>query len=85
MIVVLTAVGLFLYQVIDRSQHYFAYKTNVNVEVVYNTSVAFPSVTLCNQNNFRFDGFSLRFISIYYNGTMCPSVNLLDLLFTKII
>ena len=47
------AITLFLVQVYDRAQTYFNYKTNTNVEVVYVSEVSFPSVTICNQNNYR--------------------------------
>ena len=46
------AITLFLVQVYDRAQTYFNYKTNTNVEVVYVSEVSFPSVTICNQNNY---------------------------------
>lgn len=40
-------------QVIDRARVYFQYDTNTNVEVVYVDKVEFPSITICNQNNYR--------------------------------
>ena len=52
--VVVLAVLLFVAQVSERMVVYFQYKTNVAVEVKYIDTVTFPSVTICNQNNFRY-------------------------------
>ena len=51
--VVVTGVTLFAYQVTDRIIVYYQRNTNVDVEVKYVSSVEFPSVTICNQNQFR--------------------------------
>ena len=50
---VVSAAILFTSQVIIRSVDYFEHETNVNVELIYDSQVQFPAVTLCNQNNFR--------------------------------
>ncbi len=34
---------------------FFQYKTNVNVEVRYVRSIDYPSVSICNQNNYRLE------------------------------
>ena len=54
--VVIIAVLLFVGQVSQRIAVYFQYKTNVAVEVKYPKSITFPSVTICNQNSFRYLG-----------------------------
>ena len=51
--VVIVGVMLFAYQVTDRIMVYYQRNTNVDVEVKYVPSVEFPSVTICNQNQFR--------------------------------
>ena len=50
---VVAAITLFSVQVIERSREYFRYRSNVNVEMIYADEVEFPSVTICNQNNYR--------------------------------
>ena len=47
------SVVLFSVQVVNRISDYFDYKTNVNVEIVYLSSIPFPAVTICNQNSYR--------------------------------
>ena len=50
---VVLAVLIFVVQVSQRTVVYFQYKTNVAVEVKYIDKITFPSVTICNQNNYR--------------------------------
>ena len=50
---------LFIGQVGNRVTVFFQYKTNVAVKVKYLKAIDFPSVTICNQNNFRFVDFLL--------------------------
>ena len=52
-IIVVIGVTLFIYQVTDRVIVYYQRNTNVDVAVKYVQSVEFPSVTICNQNQFR--------------------------------
>ena len=59
-LVVITGVMLFTYQVTDRVIVYYQRNTNVDVVVKYFPSVEFPSVTICNQNKFRYV-FYLKF------------------------
>ena len=59
-LVVIIGVMLFAYQVTDRVIIYYQHNTNVDVEVKYAPSVEFPSVTICNQNQFRYV-FNLKF------------------------
>ncbi|ESO04940.1 hypothetical protein HELRODRAFT_171945 [Helobdella robusta] len=53
LLAVLTSTCLFLYHSIQRYLYYAGYPTNVDVKVIYNNSLEFPSVTICNQNQFR--------------------------------
>ena len=59
-LVVIIGVMLFAYQVTDRVIIYYQHNTNVDVEVKYVSSVEFPSVTICKQNQFRYV-FYLKF------------------------
>ena len=52
--IVVIGVTLFVYQVTDRIIVYYQRNTNVDVAVKYVSSVEFPSVTVCNQNQFRY-------------------------------
>ena len=54
---VVLAVLFFMAQVSQRMVVYFQYKTNVGVEVKYVDTITFPSVTICNQNNYRWVAF----------------------------
>jgi len=47
----LTAVVL---QIVDRVSFFYSRPINVNVKINYNQSLAFPAVTICNQNAFRY-------------------------------
>ena len=38
----------------ERTVKYLNYEKNVNVEVVYDTSIDFPAITICNQNFYRY-------------------------------
>ena len=53
-LIVLIAVGFFLYQVGERTDVFFMRKTTVDVKRVPESPLEFPSVTICNQNNYRF-------------------------------
>ncbi len=61
-VAVLVAVTLFLYQVGMRTQQYFQYNTNINVEVKFEPQLEFPSVTVCNQNSFRSAATKQQFV-----------------------
>ena len=52
-VIVLTSVGLFCYLFIQRLNYHFTFPKAVNVEVIYNKTLPFPAVTVCNQNLFR--------------------------------
>ena len=47
------AIGLFMFYMVDRVGEYLKFKKNVNVEENYVDKMAFPEVTICNQNPFR--------------------------------
>ncbi|XP_005111008.2 uncharacterized protein LOC101857070 [Aplysia californica] len=40
-------------QIVERIVHYYSYPTSVNVHVNFNKTLAFPAITICNQNAFR--------------------------------
>ena len=52
--VVVAAIAVFVGQVSERIVVYYQYKTNVAVTVNYVDRIDFPSVTICNQNNYRY-------------------------------
>jgi hypothetical protein len=70
---VLMSVGLFVYQVGSRTNTFYKYNTNVDVEVIYTKEMQFPTVTLCNQNAYRSVfvvwPFRMVTISVSINGT----------------
>ena len=41
------------YQIYERISFYRSWPVNVNFEIIYNKSLRFPAVTICNQNSFR--------------------------------
>ena len=41
------------YQIYERVSFYRSWPVNVNFELIYNKSLRFPAVTICNQNSFR--------------------------------
>ena len=50
MVACVCAVG---YQIIDRVMFFFSWPVNMNVEINYNQSLAFLTVTICNENAFK--------------------------------
>jgi hypothetical protein len=49
----MTAISVFLMNVGTTISNYFAFKTNVAVQIIYNDTCPLPAVTVCNQNNYR--------------------------------
>ena len=47
------AVALFSYFVISQAIYLADLPKTVDVEVIFNESITFPTVTICNQNLFR--------------------------------
>ncbi|XP_033762490.1 LOW QUALITY PROTEIN: uncharacterized protein LOC117344005 [Pecten maximus] len=45
--------SVLVYQIVDRVYYYYGWPVTVNVRVNYNTSLQFPSITICNQNAFK--------------------------------
>ena len=62
---VVIGVTLFVYQVTDRIIVYYQRNTNVDVAVKYVPSAEFPSVTICNQNQFRLESQILKISSTW--------------------
>ena len=54
LVVVISAMMMFLAQVGQRSNDYFLHKSTVDVKRRYVPEIDFPSVTICNQNQHRF-------------------------------
>ena len=52
-ILVLTAIGIFLANMINRLEYYFSYQKTINVEVEYLDEIEFPAVTICNENQYK--------------------------------
>ena len=53
LVLVLTAIGLFTFILVQRFSHYVDHPARVNVEILYTESLPFPAVTVCNQNFLR--------------------------------
>ena len=54
MFIVLGGLSLFLYQMVGSILHYLEHPVTVNTRIIYNKTLVFPAVTVCNQNVFRF-------------------------------
>ena len=63
-LVTLAAISLFLVQVGLRIYDYYDYKSNVDVKLIYVDKLEFPSVTICNQNNYRSGFFTAHIRSM---------------------
>ncbi|XP_046562984.1 LOW QUALITY PROTEIN: uncharacterized protein LOC124271872 [Haliotis rubra] len=53
LVLTVTCVAIMSFQIIDRIIYYYDYPVTVNVQVNYNKTLFFPTLTLCNQNAFR--------------------------------
>ena len=51
---ILAVMTYFSYTLATSILRYYEYGTVTDIQVNYVSSVKFPAVTLCNQNNFRF-------------------------------
>ncbi|RUS76719.1 hypothetical protein EGW08_015522 [Elysia chlorotica] len=64
-------------QIIERIVHYYGYPVTVNVNVNFNKTLAFPALTVCNQNAFRATATTERdlyhFIERVYNRSSSTS------------
>ncbi|XP_066286592.1 acid-sensing ion channel 5-like [Branchiostoma lanceolatum] len=52
-LVFLAAFGICTWQVVDRIQNYFAYRTGTEINVQLESELTFPAVTICNFNRIR--------------------------------
>ncbi|XP_035681372.1 acid-sensing ion channel 5-like [Branchiostoma floridae] len=59
-LVFLAAFGLCTWQVSDRFQNYFAYRTGTEIDVQLESELNFPAVTICNFNRIRASGVSIN-------------------------
>ncbi|XP_063401431.1 uncharacterized protein LOC134685567 [Mytilus trossulus] len=86
--------GIMAYNMSDRLMYYLQSPVNVNVKVHHNTSLIFPSVTICNQNAFRLTAANEHnwydFIETLYNsnrtstGIDWKKYNATDLTFSEL-
>jgi hypothetical protein len=47
------AFSLFLYLVVEKVEKLQSHPKAVNAEVIYNESLTFPAVTICNSNKYK--------------------------------
>ena len=74
-IAVAWSLTFFFLQVGQRIQVYFDYKTTVSVTVKYVNNIDFPSVTICNQNSYRWVHLRLDKIKIEKISMALTSAN----------
>eukprot|EP00058_Branchiostoma_floridae_P026128 XP_002611618.1 hypothetical protein BRAFLDRAFT_117145 [Branchiostoma floridae] len=55
-LIFLAAFGLCTWQIVDRFQNYFAYRTGTEINVQLESELEFPAVTICNFNRIRASG-----------------------------
>ncbi|XP_071953220.1 epithelial sodium channel subunit alpha-like [Antedon mediterranea] len=55
MLLVLFALGMFLYQTQELMVQYFKYDFDTNIEIKYSRKLDFPAVTICNINPIKYD------------------------------
>ena len=60
MLIVLGGLSLFMIQMVGSVLLYLEYPVTVNTRIVYNKTVTFPAVTICNQNVFRYPAFIIK-------------------------
>ncbi|CAK8691199.1 unnamed protein product [Clavelina lepadiformis] len=51
-ILVLTVMGMLIYQIVDRFLEYFAYKTTTQISERYVQNLTLPAITICNYNRY---------------------------------
>ena len=51
---VLGVTALFVYYFTERFTYFLKFPRQVDVEVIFNDTIEFPAVTICNQNRFRY-------------------------------
>ncbi|CAF3823936.1 unnamed protein product [Adineta steineri] len=60
------ASGIMLYFVISAILQYFAYPTQTKVEIRLDRHMAFPAVTICSGNAYRYDTINASLVSYFY-------------------
>ena len=58
---VLGATAILIYVIVTNIIRLRSHEKTVNVEVTYPDELDFPTVTICNQNQFRYEKFLLQF------------------------
>lgn len=61
-----TAFGFMLYFVITAARQYYAYPTQTKIDIRLDRNMAFPAVTVCNGNPFRYDRVNQSLGSYFY-------------------
>jgi len=54
LMILLTSCGLFTYLIASKMAYLLAHPKNVDVSVEFKQRLAFPAVTICNQNPYRY-------------------------------
>ncbi|CAF4358717.1 unnamed protein product [Adineta steineri] len=62
----MVASGIMLYFVISAILQYFAYPTQTKVEIRLDRHMAFPAVTICSGNPYRYDTINASLVSYFY-------------------
>ncbi|XP_052822091.1 uncharacterized protein LOC106880211 [Octopus bimaculoides] len=53
LLLLMTCIAAALFQILDRILYFYQYPVSVLLDVNYNDSLLFPTITICNQNKFR--------------------------------
>jgi hypothetical protein len=60
------AFGFMFYFVISAILQYYAYPTQTTVEIQLDREMAFPAVTICSGNSYRYDNINASLVSYFY-------------------
>lgn len=72
LVCIVSCVGIFVYQAMDRLVTYFQYPSNVNLKVVYTRNIEFPAVTICNYNKHRWGILRFNILTMTSNSHFHP-------------
>ena len=53
MVLIFASTALFFYLIATKIELVFSHQRNVNLDILYNDTIRFPTVTICNQNPIR--------------------------------
>ncbi|XP_035681370.1 acid-sensing ion channel 5-like isoform X3 [Branchiostoma floridae] len=71
-LIFLAAFGLCTWQIVDRFQNYFAYRTGTEINVQLESELDFPAVTICNFNRIRASGVTQRDLTYLWTAMYAP-------------